>query len=339
MGIHLDFVKRNKYWIMGLMACLVVGAIFGYKFLDFGIKNIEIVKLHPAVSSYTFINPLLGVELSNDSESSDYAQLSKQLKVFISKKINSQGVENISYYLRDLEGGKWIGQGEDNYFHAASLFKVPVMMAYFQAAQKNSRLLSQNIYVNNTANIINDSKLEQSVIKPGEYTIEQLINDMIIYSDNTAKDILLTAAEKNFGIDYKSLQNVFTYLGVFNQENKEQQLIISPKIYSLFFRVMYNATFLDKDTSEKALNLLTQTKFNEGLVAGLSKDVKVSHKFGYHIDPQTKKQELHDCGIIYLPGHPYFLCVMTRGNNLDELKNSISVMSQTAYEYFKKNSQ
>ena len=42
--------------------------------------------------------------------------------------------------------------------------------------------------------------------------------------------------------------------------------------------------------------------------------------------------ELHDCGIIYYPNHPYFLCVMTKGADFPVLAGVIREVSQTAWE-------
>ena len=85
--------------------------------------------------------------------------------------------------------------------------------------------------------------------------------------------------------------------------------------------------------SEKALELLSKTTFNDGIVAGLPENIVVSHKFGEYILPD--EIELHDCGIIYYVQNPYFLCVMTRGKDEGELKNTISGISKIIYEDYK----
>ena len=84
--------------------------------------------------------------------------------------------------------------------------------------------------------------------------------------------------------------------------------------------------------SEKALDILSKTTFNDGLVAGVDKGITVSHKFGEYVGQQI---ELHDCGIIYYPENPYFLCIMTRGDNLDNLKDVIKNISGQIYDYYK----
>ena len=45
----------------------------------------------------------------------------------------------------------------------------------------------------------------------------------------------------------------------------------------------------------------------------------------------AKTKQLHDCGIIYYPGNPYLLCVMTRGDSFGELSSTIRDISDIIY--------
>ena len=89
--------------------------------------------------------------------------------------------------------------------------------------------------------------------------------------------------------------------------------------------------------SEKALELLSKSTFKEGLVSGTLDGVAVAHKFGERTnqlqDGTDLNKELHDCGIIYYPGDPYLLCVMTRGSDFPKLQSAISTVSHLAYGY------
>ncbi len=87
--------------------------------------------------------------------------------------------------------------------------------------------------------------------------------------------------------------------------------------------------------SEKALALLSKTTFQEGLVAGVSSTVVIAHKFGEFISSTNmpgQDVELHDCGIIYAQLDPYFLCIMTKGNSIEELQKVIAQISLLAYQ-------
>lgn len=162
------------------------------------------------------------------------------------------------------------------------------------------------------------------------YKTEDLINKMIINSDNGAEYVLLD------NINQTSLDLIYNVLNIENPNGKND-FTISPRTYSLFLRILYSATYLNEQDSEKALGILSGTTFIDGLVAGVPKGVIVSHKFGEYIvqqNNQPQQIELHDCGIIYYPKNPYLLCVMTKGNNLDNLKNTIKNISSIVYQNY-----
>jgi len=61
------------------------------------------------------------------------------------------------------------------------------------------------------------------------------------------------------------------------------------------------------------------------------KEVRVAHKFGELGLPNGEKQ-LHDCGIIYYPGNPYLLCVMSKGKDSQKLSGIIQTISSMVYK-------
>ena len=99
----------------------------------------------------------------------------------------------------------------------------------------------------------------------------------------------------------------------------------------VFFRILFNSSYLSRESSEKALELLANTEYSDALVSGIPKDVTVAHKFGEAGTGNVERQ-LHDCGIVYFPNHPYLACIMTRGHNTETLRNSIQDISRFVYE-------
>ena len=103
--------------------------------------------------------------------------------------------------------------------------------------------------------------------------------------------------------------------------------------YSEFLRTLYNATYLDANDSNHILQLLTQSTFTQGLVSGVPANIQVSHKFGERSFADSNLLELHDCGIVYAPNHPYLLCVMTEGYDDPTLASFIAQISNITYNY------
>lgn len=96
---------------------------------------------------------------------------------------------------------------------------------------------------------------------------------------------------------------------------------------------------MEPQISQAALQLLSETTFTQGLVAGITSSTTVAHKFGLRVftAPQTSEnnitQELSDCGIVYTKPNPYFICIMTKGWNTADLESTIADVSRAAYQY------
>jgi beta-lactamase class A len=105
---------------------------------------------------------------------------------------------------------------------------------------------------------------------------------------------------------------------------------ITTQDYASIFRLLYNSPYLSVDNSEKILSLMAISPFDSGLVAGVPADIKVANKFGERFNENEK--QLHDCGIIYYPGNPYLLCVMTKGDDWNKLTEIISAVSKIVYD-------
>src|SRR3989338_8738566 len=134
------------------------------------------------------------------------------------------------------------------------------------------------------------------------------------------------------------LNEIYSELGVPSPYYGATTYRISTRTYALFFRVLYNATFLSRDMSEKAFNMLAGIKFNKGLRAGTPEDIPIAHKYGYSIikrDP-PRILELSDYGVVYNPDKPYILCVMARGSDPEVTATYIKDVASSASRLFVK---
>jgi len=282
---------------------------------------------------YQFINPLLECEVAQDQEFQEYVSLKKELVDYIVEAKSNNLATEVSVYFRDLNNGPWFGIDERAEFSPASLFKIPTMLTYFKLTESNPEVLSEMLTydgaedLNATENIKSSEQLE----KGKEYTVDELIARMIIYSDNNARQMLgdnidesvQSEIYRDLGLDIPGVVSIEDYTSVRN--------------YASFFRILYNATYLSRDMSEKALELLSRIEFDKGLQAGVPDEIIVAHKFGERVYPDHGANQLHDCGIVYHQKKPYVLCVMTRGYQIPQLVGVIKDISSVTYEFVNKN--
>lgn len=271
---------------------------------------------------YEFISPLLECD---SFESKELNSFDEDVYDWASLLMENGSIDSLSYYFRDLNNGVWVGLNEEEKFAPASLMKLPLMISYLKQSENDSSLLSQSYMFN-----FEDDAYSKQNIVPDElmsvgayYTVEDLIFRMIVYSDNSALGILL----KNSGLfGFR----VFDDLSIELPKDKNNEDFMSTRTYSKFFRILYNGSYLSFANSNKALEILSNTQYKDGIVAGVPEGVVVSHKFGERENNGVK--QLHDCGIVYYPNKPYVLCIMTRGDDIDKMSSAIATLSEYTYK-------
>lgn len=276
---------------------------------------------------YKFISPLLECETNSDYyKLNGLDSLQNEVETFVQEEKDKGVVTDAAVYFRDLKNGPWFGVNEHAAFAPASLLKLPVMMAYYKKAESDPQLLKKKVDYEAKDPLLDQNIAPTESLQKGKsYTIEDLIERMMIYSDNAA----LTMLEDN--IDPAFIDKVTQDLGVETANVSSPLDFMSVKGYAGLFRILFNASYLEKDYSEKALEILSRSDFTKGLLAGVPRGVTVSHKFGERALSENSVQ-LHDCGIVYYPSSPYLLCVMTRGTNMQNLEQFISNVSSITYK-------
>lgn len=283
---------------------------------------------------YKLINPLLECDSANFLQDPSLFSLKKIITDHLDQAKSDSKINFASIYFRDLNNGPWFGINEKELFSPASLIKVPIMITYLKQAEKKPTLLSQQLSYSSAPTLTKQYVTPLQTLEIGStYTIEDLIDKMIIYSDNKSYELLSSHLEPNLLIKTYNDLGIDISLGLTNPSGN----IISVKDYASFFRILYNSSYLSKDFSEKSLQILTQVEYQDGLNAGIDPKITVAHKFGERTYEDTGERQLHDCGIIYLPHKPYLLCIMTRGQDFDNLTKFIQTTSRLIFTHLAKN--
>jgi len=274
------------------------------------------------------INPLLACDVGDEKAFPELSTLKTALQQFVDSEKKAHNVTTMSIYLRTLNRGRWVGVNVDERYTPASLLKLGVMMAYLKSAEGNSPLLSQQITYNGSfdLNSVQTVKPKLLLTKGVSYTVEDLLFRGIAYSDNNAMQLLQQHLTQD------ALNDVYKDLSMPIPSNADTLDFLSPRVYAIMFQVLYSATYLDKEMSERALEMLSGSEFTQGIPQGVPQGTRVAHKFGERSDADTPhNRELHDCGIIYYPQHPYLLCIMTKGDSFTTLLSTITRASQLTY--------
>lgn len=299
-------------WILSIaffIAGLFLGGLGIYLWVSTG--NVGFSKIHPSSTRFKYINPLLAVEFAGNRQFLPNKSLQVALSGMVEQAEREGRIRHASVYFRDLEPGFWAGVDENGKFSPGKLLKIPIMITYYRLAETDAGILDQRLFLNGEA-----------------YTVDELIKKMIVYSDDEAANVLFDNADKT------SLDEVFSDLGIDFKEDKETQDFIPLRLYSLFFRILYNATYLSDEFSSKAMDLLVQTESDIGFSVTLPKNLPVANREGIRTftEGNRKMYEIYDCGVVFYPGHPYLLCGAAQSDNRDKLRGFFKSLGELVYK-------
>ncbi len=326
-----------------VMICIFL-VLFGY-FLGAWISQVKYTNflksfrvLRNPLEKTSLVNPLVGSASNPATDVGFYVDEKEEIVTFLEKQKRAKNLDEYSFYVRDLNSGFWFGKNEMNSYFPASLFKLPIAVAVYAQGEENPVFLKKRIVYTQELSAIfttNNKKAETVLVVGKVYTIEELVEIMLINSDNAAKDTLLAF------LDIRHLQAIFNIAHLVDP-TKSSTYEISSREYSLFLRVLYGSSFLNEEHSEILLRLLSSATFTQGLVSGVPQNIPVAHKYGVFEavkeveGKEVTSQFLHDCGIVYHPNSPYVVCIMTKGKDEKTLSDIISQVSSILYKYKEK---
>ncbi len=232
----------------------------------------------------------------------------------ISQDFEKTGRET-SIYIEYLNTGANISINPEKYIFPASLIKVPISMAVMKKVQDGEwKLTNELVLLEGDKDNLSgdqDTLLGQEPVGT-RFTIEELLERLIIDSDNTANAILL----RNIG--EKNLLEVIEALGLDKLINVDGS--ISSKEYSRVIRSLYSASYLNRENSNYLLSLLDQSKFDD-FISKNFQNIPFPHKYGEHIDLRIYA----DSGIMYVPNRPVSITILVKGDSSIPLEKDLEV--------------
>lgn len=321
-------MRKTTWYIVTMTLCTGVGVFIWYHIPKITTPTIEEDSEAIHQSWYTFINPLIECETRTTGNNQKYIPFEKKLTANINEIIQKNPTLTTAVYFRNLRNGPWFWINENIDFSPASLMKLPLLIMYLRWSEIESKLLDKKLTVNVWNSLWQSYIPQESILSWASYSIDELLRHLIIYSDNSASNTLID------NIPHEFQKKVFTDLGI--PQPDKMDYVVSVKEYASFFRVLYNASYLSRENSEKALSLLSDTIFTWGITGKIPKEIKVAHKFWERelLDTDGKIiNQLHDCGIVYYDKYPYLLCIMTRWKTpISTLSEEIQDISKTIFD-------
>jgi len=241
----------------------------------------------------------------------------------------------VGLVIKDLESNKIITYNQDVLFPSASLVKIPIMAACFQA-ETEGKINFLNYYRLKGKYKAKGSGVLKNLRSGGKITIQELIELMITKSDNTATHMLTEI----LGFDY--LNRCFLQFGLHNTnllrhvmdlrkyrrgiENYTTAFDIATLLEKIYFR-----TLVSQSASEKMLSLLEKQEIRDRLPRYLPSNILVAHKTGLF------DTVCHDVGIIFHPQGNFLICVLVSDHAEHNFaKELIGQIAKLCFDFYEK---
>lgn len=213
-------------------------------------------------------------------------------------------------WVEDLDTGWVTGYQASRAFPAASVVKIPIMAACFEAAAQGTLPMDEKIALRGADKVYGSGVLKAAP-NGSVYTIEQLIWLMITRSDNTATNLLIQR------MGFSSLNNAFRRMGLaqtrlsrkmmdFSQRKNGVENDTTAQDISLVLEKLYHRQLVSAAVSEQCLELLKRQAINDRIPAQLPAGTVVAHKTG------LERGVCHDSGIVFTQNGDYLVCVLTQ---------------------------
>jgi len=248
------------------------------------------------------------------------------LRSFIQQELeNFEGKTSILIKDFNEDDGLFVDKDSTQQVVSASIIKVPIMLAVFELVQKLEISLDQYITVNDILPDTNVFEFGQR-----EYSIGELLEWMIIQSDNTATNTLIDF------IGMSSLNTYFESLGL-NQTILQRKMLdfqsvqMGKQNYTSaidMYRVMsglYHKTILTPQLCNKAIEILLRQRYKQCIERYLY-DASVAHKTGELDNLQ------HDVGIMFHKQRACYFGVFTYECDIEQACRFMGRIGKKLYE-------
>ena len=326
-------INRSILWVV-IAGAFALGVFLGRgTWLFYAGQNDRTDQHSSPGEDFAFIRPIITKTSPDLRKIRELKPFRYKVDALIQEKLDSDEATAVSVYFRDLDNGNWFGIRENEKFSPESQLKIPLLIAYFKWSETNPLVLRKKIFYRGVGGPFEPHYLRSpKPLEPGkEYTVNELLFRMTAYGDNSAYAMLLA----NLPPAYLLRTSRDLYMN-YDPEKKEDSLTLSA--YASYFRVLFNASYLNEEMSEKALRYLARSVFRDGIAAGIPPEVSLASKAGERIIPTTDADgapsevlQLHEFGIIYHPERPFLLGITALGSDFRSLARVIRDITGLVY--------
>lgn len=232
---------------------------------------------------------------------------------------------SVSVCIIDASNGNYCHVNSDKALVSASMIKLAVLCEYMHAVDNGQLDPADRVALKNM-NVVGGTGLIQTE-RHASYTYDELCRYMIMYSDNTATNVLINKLGQdaiNERVQALGRKNTSLNRQLMALNTNTENWISARDAATILYKIK-NGTAASSAMCAKALEYLSKQTDNEGMAEGISSGA-FAHKTG------SLRSMRHDGGIV-LGKHPYVIVALCDigADNANKLMKEIA---QKADAYF-----
>lgn len=252
------------------------------------------------------------------------------LKEKLIKAAENRGAE-CAFVIKDLKDGTEYTYRSEEVIRSASLIKVFIMAEAMRRIKNGELSLDSEVDVK-ASDIVDFSVL--LFLKPRAYTLEELMRLMIVYSDNTATNVLIdflgidkiNECIRTLGYEKSLLQRKMMD---FESAKQGKENFTAPEEMADFLERLYNGQLLGKDADDIMLDIMKGQADEMDMRLHLPDEIPIARKSG----------ELgclnHEIAIVWGEKTDYLFCSFSwNGPDNNETRQLMSDTSKIVYDFF-----
>lgn len=279
---------------------------------------------------------LQGIVLANADRCLRASNSEDWLKPLKSQLVSLVTHRNSTYsiYVKPLDSDSSLTINNEQ-MQAASMIKLFIMAEAFRQEKIGLLHFDEESVITSKVKV-GGAGILQDVPDGSRKTLRQLIELMIIASDNTATNLVIDR------LTMKSINNLIVRLGFTNTMLQRKMMdfesiktgkenYTSVVDLGVMLEKIYFGQCIGPEQDAEMLKILLKQEDNDKIPALLPADVKVAHKTGELVGI------FHDGGIVYGPKRNYVVCIMTKNiTDTDEAVHHIAAISKDIYQFLNK---
>ena len=224
---------------------------------------------------------------------------------------------NYGIYVFRLEDKKEYGFNQKKIFPAASLMKLPVLLALYQKAEAGEVDLATK-YILKEKDKKTGAGLLQNKEAGSAYTYRELAELMGQHSDNTAFAVIRGV------LTDEEIEKTIVDLGM--KDTSLRDFETTPEDMGIFFQKLYQGNILKDKNRDEILSFLTETAFEDWIPQGVPEEVSVSHKIGQDLGTFS------DAAVVF-SSRPFIIVIMSKNAREKEADEVIPEITSLIWNF------